>query len=130
MHQHDFDANLMQDRDLLDQYPGGPVVGEHGAARLDDENLAFVHANVGRRAFQGAHGDRGIRSILEHRNHSAAGTVDASMRCRTAMCTTNRLKASRLTTARGPSSTSSATATLRRTGRQCMSLASGNAPAN
>ena len=119
----------MQDRHLLDQGARRHFVAEYGAARLDDEDLVLVHANVGRRALQRAHGDGRIGSAHDH-EILRTWALQASMRCSTAICTGRRLKASRLTTARGPSRTSSATATLRRTGRQCISFASGSAPSN
>jgi hypothetical protein len=64
--QHGLDAHLMQDRDLFDQRARRVAVGEGRAARLDDEDFALVHANVGGRAFQGAHRDGGIRSTDDH----------------------------------------------------------------
>src|SRR5690606_21062200 len=60
VHQHDADADLVQDRDLLDQRARGLHVAKHTAARLDDEHLALVHANVRGGAAQRANGNGGI----------------------------------------------------------------------
>src|SRR5690606_32681919 len=139
--QHHAYADLMQNRNLLDQGAGGSGVGEYAAAGLDDENLALEHANVRRGTAQGANGDRRV-SADHSRNTSLCGVRNRrkmepagrtwrdqprNSRYSTAICTAMRLKASRITTLRGPSSTSSATATLRRTGRQFMKWQFGSA---
>src|SRR6202451_4074196 len=94
-------------------------------------NTLFLYMRMyGAALFRARTATDGSGRLMIIGEYSDKTLIQASMRCRTAICTTRRLKASRLTTARGPSRTSSATATLRRTGRQCMSLASGNAGAN
>ena len=45
-------ADLVQDCDLLDEPARRGGIAEHAAARLDDEHLALVHADVGRGAAQ------------------------------------------------------------------------------
>ena len=57
MHEHDANADLMQDRDLLDELARRFRIAENTAARLDDEHLAFVHADVRRGAAQRANGN-------------------------------------------------------------------------
>ena len=57
VHEHDADADLVQDRDLLDQRTRRGGIAEHAAARLDDEHLALVHADVRRGAAQRANGN-------------------------------------------------------------------------
>ena len=67
VHQHGLDAHLVQDGDLFDQRTRGGLVAEHRAARLDDEHLVLVHADVRRGALEGAHGGRRIRAVHYHR---------------------------------------------------------------
>ena len=77
MHQHGLDADLMQDGDLFDEAARGGFVGEHRAARLDDEHLVLVHADVRRRALERAHGDGRIGSAHDHRG--APENLEASL---------------------------------------------------
>jgi len=55
VHQHDADAEVVQDRDLLHEGAHRSAVAERAAAGLDDEDLALVHVDVGSRAAQRAH---------------------------------------------------------------------------
>ncbi len=114
VHEHDADAEMVQDRHLFDEGSHRPGVAERTAPGLDDEDLALVHVDVGSRAAQCPHRDSLFALVSDHRQ------FPLSNRCSTAIWTTMRLAASRITRLRGPSRISSATATLRRTGRQCM----------
>ena len=114
VHQHHAYAEVVQDRDLLDERAHRHRIAKGAAARLDHEHLALVHVDVRRRAAQRAHRDRLFHLVSNH------WPAPPSRRYNTAICTTIRFAASSMTRLCGPSSTSSATATLRRTGRQCM----------
>ena len=132
VHHHHLDAEVVQDRDLLDQRARGDRVAEHGAAGLHDEGLALVHADVRGGAAQAADGG-GLAGVLHDHGLSLGSSVKRSERAGgaarpSAPACDCRLRAR--TTLRGPSSRASVTATLRRTGRQCMKWALGSALAN
>ena len=67
VHQHDAHAEVMQDRDLLDQRARSVRVGKHPAAGLHHEGLALVHADVGRRTLQGADRQGLVAAMHDHR---------------------------------------------------------------
>jgi len=64
--QHGLDADLVQNRHLLDQGACRHLVAEYRAARLDDEDLVLVHADVRCRALERTHGDGRVRSAHDH----------------------------------------------------------------
>ena len=67
VHQHDADAEVVQDRDLLDERAHRRGLAERAAAGLDHEDLALVHVDVRRRAAQGAHRDGVFDLVSDHR---------------------------------------------------------------
>ena len=67
VHQHHADAEVVQDRDLLDEGAHGRAVAERAAAGLDDEDLALVHVDVRRRAAQRPHRDGLFALVSDHR---------------------------------------------------------------
>ena len=89
VHHDDAHAEVMQDRDLLDQRARQLRVAEHGAAGLDDEDLALVETDVGRGAAQRADRRGVIGSVQDHvgRGYSAG----LSNRYSTAICAGRRL---------------------------------------
>jgi hypothetical protein len=85
MHHHDTHAEVVQDRDLLDQRARLRRVAEHGATGFHDEDLALEQADVRRRRAQCAdHG--GLVGAM--RNHAGQSL---SKRWRMAICTVSRL---------------------------------------
>jgi len=46
-HHHDPHTEVVEDRDLLDQYPGSVGIAEYTTAGLHNEGLALVHADIG-----------------------------------------------------------------------------------
>ena len=103
-------------------------VAEHGAAGLDDEDLALVEADVGRGAAQRADRRRVIGSMQDHvgRGHSVGlskSIQHGHLRRQAVIGLAQHHAARAVQQAVGE-------ATLRRTGRQCISRQSARAPAN
>ena len=65
VHHHDADSEVVQDCDLLHQRARAGEVAEDCAARLDDEDLALVEADVRRSAPQGCN-HRGLVNPVRH----------------------------------------------------------------
>jgi hypothetical protein len=63
--EHRANADLVQDADLLDKRAGQRRVGEHFAAGLDDEHLAFEKPDVRRRVLERRNDNRAI-SLRRH----------------------------------------------------------------
>ena len=76
VHQHDANADLVQDGDLLNQRLGGLETDEQFTAGLQHEDLALVHANVGRGVLERGHHDVAVLRV------SASGCF----LCRPAWC--------------------------------------------
>ena len=66
MDQHNADAHLVKDCQLLNQRPCAGRVGKHFAAGLDDEDLASIQPHIGRCMAQRRHNDIPVLWILNH----------------------------------------------------------------
>ena len=65
--EHDPDAEVVQDRNLLHERAHGRHVAERTAAGLDDEDLALVHVDVRRRAPERTHSHGLFAFVSDHR---------------------------------------------------------------